>query len=175
MNKTLKRFIIALVAAVMLFTSLSWDGIRIVAEENKTHDVFESTTSQMRVTVTAEKGAFPEGTEMKVIDISQDDALAYAHDAMGEENVVNAYAVDITFYLDGEEIQPSDPSKVQVSLKPLKEDISEKDIVVLHVENETEKVTPVSDAEVTDKSNSVSFESQGFSVYVVVETGVQCS
>ena len=78
MTRIAKRIVISLVAIALVFTSLSWDGIRVVAEDNKTQTVFESATKEMRVTVTADKDVFPEGTKMVVKDVSKEDALAYA-------------------------------------------------------------------------------------------------
>ncbi|MBQ7223077.1 MAG: InlB B-repeat-containing protein, partial [Erysipelotrichaceae bacterium] len=182
-GKLLKKIGIILVTSFMMFTSMNWNGIMIWAQDNKETDTFESTTKQMNVTVTAAKDMFPAGTEMKVTDISDEEALQYATENLGEENVKSAKGVDITFFYDGEEIQPADPSKVEVSLKPLKEDISKKDLTVLHVkEKKADKeeakalkheIKEIQKIEKKEKKNSLSFTSDGFSVYVVVETGTK--
>ena len=68
----------------------------------------------LKVTVWAPAGAFPEGTEVIVNAISSDEATAYAENALADDQteVVDAKGVDITFYYEGEEIQPEKPISV---------------------------------------------------------------
>ena len=60
------------------------------------------------VSVDAEVGTFPLGTEVSVSAISDDQAVATAEKALGEGNVSAAKGVDISFIYEGESIQPAD-------------------------------------------------------------------
>nr|WP_026657177.1 InlB B-repeat-containing protein [Butyrivibrio sp. AC2005] len=121
----------------------------------------------MVVSVKAEAGIFPDGTEVRVTAISDDQALATAQGELGE-SITTAKGVDITFFFEGEEIQPADEKFVHVTLA-LEEAMDVEDVTVLHDHND--------DVETIDKTDisknaegeieSVEFNSNEFSIYIV--------
>ncbi|MBQ6903149.1 MAG: hypothetical protein IJQ26_01395, partial [Lachnospiraceae bacterium] len=95
-------------------------------EETYPAQTFRGSTSQVRVEAEADEGVFPENTTMQVEAVSRDDAIEAAQEAIDKdpsrtEEVVDAVAVDITFYNeDGEEIQPRVDGGVHVKLEALR-------------------------------------------------------
>jgi hypothetical protein len=92
-----------LVATLLLFTSLSFDGLKIFAEDNKTEVTYEDYSENANVTVVAPSDMFEEGTVLDVTDISDDEAWAIAYEALGEE-LESAKGVKVAFSKDGEEV-----------------------------------------------------------------------
>jgi hypothetical protein len=100
---------------------------------------------------------------MKVVSVAKKDVRDAVEGAMGGE--VNDFrAVDITFYTDGEEVQPK--KDVSVKLTTSAFDTSE-DLSVVHVEGNGGEVMDLTKA--TD--TTAQFKTDGFSIYVVVDTG----
>ena len=141
----------------------------------------EKTTGGMHVIVSADDGLFPEGTTVSIEAISDTQALETAQDTLGD-TVKEAKGVDITFWYEGEEIQPADAKYVHVSIS-LVDTIEGTDFTVLH-EHEGE-VKEIEDADIsTEEKNSdptddtqvataVEFDSNEFSIYIVVGQGTQ--
>ena len=142
-------------------------------ELNKESMHFEKTINRVTVNVTAEPGTFPEGTKMKVETVSKEDVRDAVEKAMGGE--VNDFrAVDITFYTDKEtDIQPLKPVKVQMTTKAFQ---SEEDLAVVHVEDPDKNKAEVMDLNTkqSDDTKAV-FNTDGFSIYVVVDPGTEDS
>ena len=151
---------------------------------------FTGETDSVIVTVEAPEGAFPEGTTMVVSPVEMDDdTLSNVTDAVessGEKKVVTAQAVDISFF-DAEQnlIEPKLPIKVSMKSALVSES---ENVALVHLteenpaetaENETpeapatptaEVVTDVQVVENPDEDNEIQFESDAFSVYVLVGT-----
>lgn len=92
------------------------------AEEPKKDEMpaqsFSGSTSDLSVNASAPKGAFPEGTKMKVSAANAASIIKMSNAATGEDfTVVDAVAADISFYKDGKEIQPAGGKAVSVKLK----------------------------------------------------------
>ena len=119
-------------------------------------------TSEMSVTASAPEGAFPEGTEMKVSAASASQVKRLADSALGDRyEAVDAIAVDITFYYEGEEIQPANGKKVNVDLHA-KRAIAGNTHKAVHVDGNSADI--LGSAGSTDASVSAG----SFSVYGIV-------
>ena len=78
---------------------------------------FKGSTDTFTVSVSAPAGTFPEGTEISLSDVSENVAMSIAEMYYGEEvNILDAIAFDLSFYANGEEVQPLNGKKVKVSL-----------------------------------------------------------
>ncbi|MBR0173140.1 MAG: InlB B-repeat-containing protein [Lachnospiraceae bacterium] len=157
---------------------------------------FTGSTYQVIVDVDADEGAFPEGTTMQVAAVSRLKAMEAAQEAIDadpdrDEEVVDAIAVDITFYnAEGEEIQPAVESAVHVRLTARRE-LAGASQDVAHMENllddAQETVTTMLDAhedkldisaERTEDNDGnaaaqdvvAEFDAPSFSVYAIIGT-----
>lgn len=127
---------------------------------------FEGFTTTMTVKVTADEGAFPEGTTMEVADVEDEAAISDIAGAVEGENVTvnRVHAVDITFRdADGQEIEPLIPISVVMGVN---EQTQSADAVVVHVDGEGNAEV----LEQTGKGNEVSFDAEAFSIYAIVVT-----
>ena len=129
----------------------------------------ELEVDDLTVSIEAEAGAFPAGTEVKAEKVDFEDvqkAVDEAEDLAGEV----LYAVDITFTKDGEELQPAEGKTVKVSFRAddLK-DVAE-DATIVHIDAETEKAEKVDTVE-AEEEDEVAFEAEKFSVYAVLAEG----
>lgn len=123
--------------------------------------------SGIEVSALAEKGVFPDGTEMRAADVPRDDALEKAADALGEESGnIDAVAVDISFILpDGTETEPADSSGVHVEIVlPDEQKLSGDEFSLLHVADSGD-IEFVENAEVS--GNGAEFDAESFSMYVL--------
>ena len=121
-------------------------------------------TGQMAVTVSWDDHTFPEGTTLEVTDVSRSDAIAAAEQSTeGDEEVIDAVAVDITFYnAAGEEIQPERPVSVSmVPYTPL-ETTETSTTEVIHKDDSGN--TQVIDADAS--AQNATFDADSFSIYV---------
>lgn len=117
------------------------------------------------VHVEAPVGAFPAGTTMKVRPIAEEQVREAVESVIPKSETVNRVsAVDITFIdVCGDEIEPDKEIKVSLT----SEDIpSDQESVVVHVDNEGQAQM----VETKKEEENVVFESDKFSVYVVVGT-----
>ncbi|WP_029675064.1 InlB B-repeat-containing protein, partial [Butyrivibrio sp. VCB2006] len=136
----------------------------------------------MVVSVKAEIGVFPKGTEVEINPVSDAQALETAQQVM--ENATQAKGVDITFYYTNEdgvrsEIQPADGKYVHVELA-LDDAIEGEEFSVIHehdgVVEEINATISTQDAnsdpaDDTKEATAVSFNSTQFSVFVVANNG----
>ena len=151
---------------------------------------FTGETGGVIVSVEAPEGAFPEGTTMVVTQVEMDDEtlsnVTGAVESSGEKKVVTTQAVDISFF-DAEQnlIEPKLPIKVSMKSALVSES---ENVALVHLaetgaaetaETETseapaattaEVVTDVQVVENPDEDNEIQFESDAFSVYVLVGT-----
>ncbi|MDO4189497.1 MAG: InlB B-repeat-containing protein, partial [Lachnospiraceae bacterium] len=125
---------------------------------------FTDSINSVNVKITAEPDTFPEGTEMKVTEVSKEEVLGDVESAI-DENVKDVKAVDITFYANGIEVQPAKKVKVELTTSAFQ---SNEDLKVVHIE-EPGKAEEMTLTESTD--TKAEFTTDGFSVYVVVDTG----
>ena len=117
----------------------------------------------MTVHVEAPEGAFPVGTTMKVEPVEDEQVMGAVQSAV-EDPVMKVSAVDIIFLdASGNEIEPAAEIKVSMS-STVMENVEQP--VIVHVDEEG--VGETVESEQVD--GSVVFESDRFSVYVLVET-----
>ena len=98
--------------------------------------VFEAYADNVRVNVTAEVGAFPANTEMRVTPVWDADKLDGIAGTVAEEfvEVKKVLAVDIAFFnADGEEIEPLLPISVVMTVEEIAEN---QDAVVVHMDDD---------------------------------------
>ncbi|MDC7292035.1 InlB B-repeat-containing protein, partial [Butyrivibrio sp. DSM 10294] len=118
----------------------------------------------LNVFIDAPEGAFPEGTEVIVTPVYDQEVLDAATDVV-DGDAKKAVAVDITFTYKDKEIEPLVP----ITVKFFSNDIKEADDTnVVHIGDD-------GDAKVLDNvdvgNNSVEFDSSDFSIYVIVISG----
>lgn len=135
---------------------------------------FEAHVDGMAVYVTAEEGAFPEGTTMRVSPVYDEATLSDIASSVEEEGtaVKHVQAVDIAFLdAEGVEIEPRVPISVVMNADAVTQS---QDAVVVHVDDEgnaevVEQVSPEAVAEL-DAEALVAFDAEAFSIYAVVVT-----
>ena len=97
--------------------------------ENAPSVIFEESTEEVRVTVVAGLGVFPEGTTMKVKPAEDEETISKVSESVEDERtkVTGVKAVDVTFYnAEHEEIEPNGPVFVTLEdLTKLKENNAE--------------------------------------------------
>lgn len=130
---------------------------------------FETTTEEkIEVKISAPEGAFPEGTNVEIRDVSEKeekDFLAAIKALKGIE-VRDFKAVNISFVKDKKKIEPLEGEKVSVTLN-LKEKLKGKKKIVAHL-NETGKVELINDSEVRATDEEVLFAATEFSPYAII-------
>ncbi|MBR3275454.1 MAG: VWA domain-containing protein [Eubacterium sp.] len=152
-------------ARILCYAQLPKNPAKVsLLAENDTADLtFQAEADGMTVSVYAPEGAFPEGTTMVVTPIYDQGILDTAA-GLVTDTVKSVQAVDITFYdAEGNAIEPAAPIKVTMTSAAIAE---ADDAVVVHVDNEG--AVNVVDGETG--SDTVAFESDAFSVYVIVGT-----
>ena len=125
-----------------------------------------NTDTAYRVTVTfGEEAGIPEGAELVVKEIPEADYLDQATAELDAGKVAFAVFLDISIVKDGEEIQPSDDVKVEVTLNDMPSD-ENGELSVVHFENENDAEAVKSNTE----NATTEFKADGFSVYGFVYT-----
>lgn len=127
--------------------------------------------SGIKVSASAEQGIFPDGTKMLAADISREEAIKQASDALGTETAdIEAVAVDISFISpEGIELEPADSSVVHVEIDlPEEQKLSGSQYSLLHIAD-SGGAEIVENADVSE-SGAV-FEAESFSIYVVTALG----
>ena len=128
---------------------------------------FYDDSTDVAVLIEAPYGAFPEGTEMTITSIEYHDIQDSVMEAVDGFSYVQA--IDITFYHDGEAVEPALPIKVSFVSEAIKE---ADESVVLHIGNEGQTDVIELSEEETEEDVLV-FESQDFSTYVIVYTQIE--
>ncbi len=135
----------------------------IVNESSKPAQSLTGEAGDVTINVEAEEGALPEGTTLKVTQVTDETYTIKAKEAIGKD-VTSVSAVDITFYdKNGNPIEPKKDVKVTFASDSIKKLINP---VLVHFGEKTE-VLPYS----FDSLISLVFNSGRFSVYAVVEEG----
>ena len=138
----------------------------VVTETISTHYIDASgNTWNVEVSYGPEAG-IPSGATLSVSELTGDEADAYAARAAEALNVASgqlayAKALDIAILVDGQPVQPTNPVSVSIKLLDAPDATENTNINVLHFGKEVEPVSCALNGE------SVEFEADGFSVYVV--------
>ena len=141
-------------------------------ESNKEEDLseimpaqsFEEQIENVHVKVTADVGAFYEGTTMKVTTVDPKTVIDNIEKTI-ENTVASVVAVDITFYnKDGEIVEPAKNINVEIT----SDEIAQmEESVVVHIDD-AGTTAVVDNNDINEKA--VSFEADSFSIYAVVGT-----
>ena len=126
---------------------------------------FTEKAGDVTVKVTADKGAFPEGTTMQVVLLTDEDALEAANKGVADgEKIVDAVAVNITFEnAEGDEIEPVEDGLVTVKIDAGRK-LDGDSFDVTHITDEGK----AEDVDVTKvNAKGATFDADAFSVYVV--------
>ena len=126
---------------------------------------FENSDTDVIVTVTAEEGSFPAGTEMRVVPVAAEE-VTDAVQSTTEKSVVEIQAVDISFWYQEEEIEPL--KQINVVMKPKAVTAEADNTAVVHVKDAGE--TEVVVEETAGVQEEVVFDTPSFSVYAIVYT-----
>ena len=110
------------------------------------------------VSVFAPAGTFEQGVEMRVVPVGSQDAMEDAQTVLGK-NVDQALSVDISFWKDGVEVEPSQAVTVQLSSDAFAKG---EEITVIH-DGGQGKVNAVA----TTTSNNVTISTASFSPYTL--------
>ena len=118
-----------------------------ITSEESTQEVtypavdFDETVSDVHVTVQADEGTFPEGTEMSVEKVAAADVEDVVNDAVGA-SVQDILAVDISFNdADGKEIQPEKEIKVSITPESAMDKDADYSVVNIKKDEETDELT----------------------------------
>ena len=173
MRKNVKRLLAAFLVCILLLATFGRDSLdRVFASEGEESQElteaaealsFTGSANGVSVEASAEAGTFPEGTEMQVTAV-QDASVADVVNETVEGTVAGIKAVDISFYYEGEEIQPAEGKSVSVKLTA--EGLGEAENEIVHIDDDG-NAEIIADAEITD--GSAAFDADHFSIYIVVE------
>lgn len=125
---------------------------------NQETQVFTQSVNGISVSVFAPAGTFEQGVEMRVVPVGSQDAMEDAQTVLGK-NVDQALSVDISFWKDGVEVEPSQAVTVQLSSDAFAKG---EEITVIH-DGGQGKVNAVA----TTTSNNVTISTASFSPYTL--------
>lgn len=126
-------------------------------------------SNDLLVSIDAPAEAFPAGTEVFAKVVPNEEVQGIIDASENVDGTVLA-AVDITFMLGEEEMQPANDQTVNVSItaKNLIADTESLDVV--HIDSETEEAESTGMITVDTEEETVSFDAESFSVYAIVWT-----
>lgn len=111
--------------------------------------------------------------ELKVQDLQEEDALAFAEKAIdGNEQIIAVRGVDISFAADNEELQPQSKQDVSVKMEfptSLVDETNTENVEYILIHNHDDKADIIQDAEIQDTAETpeVEFKSDSFSEYIL--------
>jgi len=163
--KNKRRLIVLLLTLAMVMSQMSLvafadnepagESDQTVTEQAAVETAFDQTVTEngVDITVKAAEGVFPAGAKLSAKKVDVPDAI----------DAENALAFDIKILADGEEVQPKDNAKVEVSFKAaeVKKDKTE----VYHMDG-----SKADKLDVETKGTTATVETTGFSTYVLVFT-----
>ena len=144
-----------------------------VVEEEETLDYFHALDedSLLEVTVEAPMGALPTLAELRAEPVEIEDVRAAVESVLeGEANIL--LAMDISFWLNGIEIEPEEPVRVKISAPELE---GKSNLTLVHIpdaaEPETVDLIDEENLSFALGTNEIAFEADSFSTYVVTWGG----
>ena len=126
--------------------------------------VFTGCANHVKVTVYAQAGAFEQGTQMVVIPLDTQSALADAKAVLGE-NVDQAISVDISFWKDGKEVEPRKAVEVKLSTDQFDAGTN---VSVIHDSGDGD----VKSVGTSDNATEVTISTSAFSPYTIASEKV---
>ena len=143
-----------------------------IAEEEEL-DYFQTTVKAngSQVTVEAPMGALPTLAELRAETVEIEDVRAAVESVVeGEANIL--LAMDISFWLNGIEIEPEEPVRVKISAPELE---GKSNLTLIHIpdaaEPETVDLIDESDLSFALGTNEIAFQADSFSTYVITWDG----
>ena len=143
-----------------------------IAEEEEL-DYFQTTVEAngSQVTVEAPMGALPTLAELRAEPVEIEDVRAAVESVLeGEANIL--LAMDISFWLNGIEIEPEEPVRVKISAPELE---GKSNLTLVHIpdaaEPETVDLIDEENLSFALGTNEIAFEADSFSTYVVTWGG----
>ncbi|MBR5095261.1 MAG: VWA domain-containing protein [Oscillospiraceae bacterium] len=126
--------------------------------------------SGLKVTVDAPNGSLPTLAELRIERVDVEDVREVIEETMGEQDIL--MAVDISFWLNGIEIEPEEPVRVIIQAPEL-EGIANMTLIHIPEEDDPETVALISQDDLSFAlgTNEIAFVSDSFSTYVVTWTG----
>lgn len=122
------------------------------------------------VTIEAPENTFPEGTELAVSEVSEEQARSVMQEAVGgEQDVSRAVAVDIRFLFEGEEIQPENQNNVRVSMTLSGDRRMDEAVVVHKHEGERAETIEAEESSRNSRTQTIRFDAERFSIYGIGE------
>ena len=154
--------------------------VLVEADEQDKELTLQGATEDIEVTVVYPAGALPDGVEMQLTPVREEDVIDSIQKAI-TETVKSVIAVDITFFANGEKIEPAAPIKVTMKrIAPVEAKAPAAEVPAAEApaaeSTDPQYVVHVDDAGQADvydaeqEGDSFSFESDTFSVYAIVET-----
>ena len=141
-------------------------------EEEEVYDYFQTDGSDgYQVTVEAPMGSLPMLAELRAEPVEIEEIREAVESVVeGEANIL--VALDISFWMNGIEIEPEEAVRVKISAPEL---LDKTNLSVVHIPDgeDPEKVNLVDEEGLSFAlgANEVAFEADSFSVYVVVDDG----
>ncbi len=147
-------------------------------EEDAEDIVYQAESGSVRVEVTAPADALPEDAKLSVERYAKDSAnYRDAAEAIDLEEGSDMAALDISFLVEGEEVEPSEPVKVSIDVSDiLPEDADASTLEVQHlVETPNDTIKPVvvanessaTDGTIDENKATAEFEVDSFSSFTV--------
>lgn len=144
-----------------------------VVEEEEPYDYFQTLEedSGTQVTVEAPMGSLPTLAELRVETVEAEDIREAVESVVeGEANIL--VALDISFWLNGVEIEPDEAVRVKISAPELD---GQSNLTLVHIpdadEPETLDLIDDEDLSFALGTNEIAFEANSFSVYAVIGKG----
>ncbi|MBQ5436453.1 MAG: hypothetical protein IIU32_02085, partial [Firmicutes bacterium] len=141
-----------------------------IAEEEEL-DYFQTTVEAngSQVTVEAPMGALPTLAELRAETVEVEDVREAVESVLeGEANIL--LAMDISFWLNGIEIEPEEPVRVKISAPELE---GKSNLTLVHIPDaadpETVELIDEGDLSFALGTNEIAFQANSFSVYAIVD------
>ena len=142
-------------------TEASGQTLKAQETESVPFAASQVTENGIQVNVTADAGVFPDNTQMKVTPVSSSDVQPLIENKIEQASVTDMFAVDISFYCDGQKTEPDGNVNVSMSFP---RSVSG-DAAIWHVTDG--QAEPV-DASVS--ADTAKFSADSFSIYAIVGT-----
>ena len=133
------------------------------------YDYFAAYDAESGISVTVESpnGALPRLAEVRVEPVSAEDVREAVYSVV-DGNPTILVAMDISFWLDGIEIEPDEPVRVKIAAPELE---NKSNLTVVHIpdtaEPEMVQLIPEEDLQFSLGTNEIAFMADSFSTYAI--------
>ena len=125
------------------------------------------TGDRLIVTVDVPENTFPKGTELRAREVGEEAAREIVQAAAGsEQEISRAVAVDLSFFYEGQELQPENGNEVRVTMT-LSGDRRMDDPIVVHQHDgeAAEAITAAAEITRNSRTQTLEFSAEKFSIY----------